>query len=312
MDIINHSYETLVLWNLCGISFSSTLWSFPRFVFPSEWFRLRTKVMQGHLREKAQNIPTLSKHSGSPCAANTLISRKCAQRAFANHWLNPLLPSNYAFSYILQLLIFNEKIWWPGNTHKKLFLKSTEVKSRFLGRHNRSPIRIRGSTAEWPWSQWTWVWTHNSCETLACYEARSASATSHAHGKIMVPTPGALCRAKKSIQIKKRDTYVAHMRHLVIVTAIRSSLNVLLYYMIPLEEYSRRWENAPSERVPATVTAILSVWHRWQYKDLILKYVPIRHENTEGFERKHNCCIDFTTTHMIAQKTSFWATYNRL
>lgn len=219
----------------------------------------------------------------------------------------PTMPSVTFCNYLYLMKKYDGLV-----IHKKKFLKSTEVKSRFLGRHNRSPIRIRGSTVEWPWSQWTWVWIHNSCETLACYEAHSASATSHAHGKIMVPTPGALCRAKKSIQIKKRDTYVAHMRHLVIVTAIRSSLNVLLYYMIPLEEYSRRWENAPSERVPATVTAILSVWHRWQYKDLILKYVPIRHENTEGFERKHNCCIDFTTTHMIAQKTSFWATYNRL
>ena len=55
------------------------------------------------------------------------------------------------------------------------------------------------------------------------------------------------------------------------------------------------------------VTAILSIRHRQQYKNLILKhYGPIGHETVESFERKYNYSTGFTTIHMITQKKTLF------
>lgn len=179
--------------------------------------------------------------------------------SFANHskWLKPLPPSNSALSYILQPLIINEKIRWLGKTYIKLFPASTEAKWSSSWSHRCSLLRRGGSTVEWPWSQWTRVGTHTSFEPLTIYESCCTIVTSHANGKIMVPTPGAPSRAKMSTHINKRDKEGAHIKYLVIATAICSSWNGLIFG----RTFEKRGTCSFWAGLCGKATAILSVWH---------------------------------------------------
>lgn len=174
---------------------------------------------------KDTNSPTLSKNSGSLCQAQTLISWKGVHRAFPNRskQLNPLplsMPWLTVYNYCPKkraLLIISDKIWQAWKyTHKKQLPKSTEAKSRFSGSHSCWLIRPRGSTAERLWSYITWIcthklWEHGKWWILLCLSLGSCKWKNNgAH-----PT-GALHRAKKLIEVKQIDTYVAHVKHQII------------------------------------------------------------------------------------------------